>query len=180
MKKQPLTLTPEESAFAAEHHNLIYRYLHNKDLPEDEYYDVVVFGFLRGVQKHFRRKDLQQYAFTTLAWRAMDSCYINHVKSLLCPKNHAQVLSLDEYRPGAFKLEERIADTKDFLEETIEEMALEETLKGFEEAEQKILRLLMDGYTEPEICNRLNLNADELGDSIFNIRCKALPLLLAA
>lgn len=175
MKKQPLTLTPEESAFAAEHHNLIYRYLHNKNLPEDDYYDVVVFGYLRGVQKHFRRKDLQQYAFTTLAWRAMDSCYINHVKSLLRPKNDAQVLSLN-----AFKLEETIADTRDFLEETIQEMALDETLKRFEETEQNILRLLMAGYSENEICNRLNLNPNELGDCVFNIQCKALPLLLAA
>lgn len=180
MKKQPLTLTPEESAFAAEHHSLIYRYLSSKDLSEDEYYDVVVFGYLRGVQKHFRRKDLQQYAFTTLAWRAMNSCYNNHVKSLLRPKNGAQVLSLDECRLGAFKLEETIADTNDFLDETIQEMALEETLKRFEETEQNILRLLMAGYSENEICKRLNLNPNELGDCVFNIQCKALPLLLAA
>lgn len=178
MKKQPLTLTPEESAFAAEHHSLIYSYLSSKDLSEDEYYDVVVFGFLLGVQNHFRRKDLQQYAFTTLAWQTMDSYYKNHMESLLCPDT--QVLSLNECRLGAFKLEETIADTNDFFDETIQEMALEETLKRFEETEQNILRLLMAGYSEKEVCNRLNLNPNELADRVFNIRCKALPLLLAA
>ena len=56
MKKQIETLTEQESAFAAENHSLIFRFLRRKGLPEDEYYDVVVFGFLNGVKKYFRRE----------------------------------------------------------------------------------------------------------------------------
>ena len=39
MKKQIETLTEQESAFAAENHSLIFRFLSRKGLPEDEYYD---------------------------------------------------------------------------------------------------------------------------------------------
>ena len=69
MKQQFQSLTEQESAFAAEHHSLIYRFLSKKGLSEDEYYDIVVFGYLNGVRKYFRRAELrQQYSFTTLAW----------------------------------------------------------------------------------------------------------------
>ena len=50
MKKQIETLTEQESAFAAENHSLIFRFLSRKGLPEDEYYDVVAFGYLNGVK----------------------------------------------------------------------------------------------------------------------------------
>ena len=58
MNQQSHILTAEESAFAAEHHHLIYTYLANRHLPAEEFYDVVVFGYLNGVRKHFRREDL--------------------------------------------------------------------------------------------------------------------------
>lgn len=39
-------MTPAQQLFAEEHHNLVYAFLNEKKLPEDEYYDVVVFGYL--------------------------------------------------------------------------------------------------------------------------------------
>lgn len=40
-----LPLTEAESEFAAEHHSVIYGYLRKAGLPEDDFYDVVVFGY---------------------------------------------------------------------------------------------------------------------------------------
>ena len=42
-------MTPAQQLFAEEHHNLVYAFLNEKKLPEDEYYDVVVFGYLQAV-----------------------------------------------------------------------------------------------------------------------------------
>ena len=87
MKKQMEPLTEQESAFAAEHHQMVSRYLNRKELPEDEYYDVVVFGYLHGVQKYFRREDLRrQYAFSKIAWSAMNTCLINYERDKARPK----------------------------------------------------------------------------------------------
>lgn len=47
--------TPMSSAqqlFAEEHHNLVYAFLKEKKLPEDEYYDVVIFGYLQAVMDY--------------------------------------------------------------------------------------------------------------------------------
>ena len=40
-------LTKEQQAFATDHHGLVYKFLNENHLPEDEFYDVVVFAYLR-------------------------------------------------------------------------------------------------------------------------------------
>lgn len=173
MKKQPKPLTEQESAFAAEHHGLIFRYLSQKGLPEDEYYDVVVFGYLNGVQKYFRRGELrEQYAFTTLAWHAMDSCFVNYQRSKSRPKNQADVLSIHEHYHSAFTLEEMISDARDYAEETLDVMRLRETLESFEKTEREIVRLLMDGYPKSEIRRQLGLTTGQMCDLIDQIQAK--------
>ena len=46
-----MKLTEEKAAFAAENHGLVYSFLKEHGLPEDEYYDTVVFAFLNCVIK---------------------------------------------------------------------------------------------------------------------------------
>ena len=182
MKKQHNQLTEQESAFAAEHHSLIYRYLNKRNLPEDEYYDIVVFGYLNGVRKHFRREDLKQYSFTTIAWSAMNSSYANYERSKSRQKNNAQILSIHEPYHSAYALEEMIADAKDYAEETISAIALKETLQSFEQTERDILKLLMEGYRKAEIRRTLGLTAKVLNEAIASMQNKTIdsPLMQAA
>lgn len=49
-------LTDTERNFAEENHNLIYGFLHQKELSIEEYYNIAVFGFLKAVQVYHRRK----------------------------------------------------------------------------------------------------------------------------
>ena len=182
MYQQPLALTAEESAFAAEHHQLIYTYLNQNHLPEEEFYDVVVFGYLNGVRKHFRRENLRDYAFATLAWRAMDTCFANYVRAKHRPKRKATVLSLQAHAGSGYRLEETIADAKDTAEEAIQSLALEDTLKGFERSDREIIRLLYEGYPGREIIQALGITARELGEHLAQIQEKIqkAPALQAA
>ena len=91
-----LPLTEAESEFAAEHHSVIYGYLRKAGLPEDDFYDVVVFGYLRAVRKYLARPELRKYSFSTIAYRAM-SCDVHHSKEYwMRKKRHALVEPLDE------------------------------------------------------------------------------------
>ena len=38
-------LTKEQQEFAAEQHGLVYKFLNDNHLPDDEFYDVVIFGY---------------------------------------------------------------------------------------------------------------------------------------
>ena len=64
-------LSLEQRQFAAEQHNLIYAYLNEKGLYHEEYYDIAAFGYLQAVKRYLTQPALRQYAFSTIAWRAM-------------------------------------------------------------------------------------------------------------
>lgn len=64
-------LTDYQRQFAAQQHNLIYAFLNEKGWRADDYYDIAAFGYLRAVKRYLTEPSLQQYAFSTIAWRAM-------------------------------------------------------------------------------------------------------------
>ena len=45
-------LTDYERQYAEEHHALVYRFLHDKGLDSNEFYDVVIFRYLAAVQRY--------------------------------------------------------------------------------------------------------------------------------
>lgn len=61
-----------ERAFAEENVKTIDRFLSYHKLDYDTHYDVVVFGFLKAVMQYLSVERLQQYQFSTIAWRKMD------------------------------------------------------------------------------------------------------------
>ena len=89
-------LTQEESDFAGAHHGLIWAYLRRAGLPEDEFYDIAVFGYLRAVRKYLARPELRRYQFSTIAFRAM-SCDVHHSREYWTrAKRRAAVRQLNE------------------------------------------------------------------------------------
>ena len=46
-----IPLTPEQKIFATRNHDLVYKFLQEKNLPIDEYYDVVIFGYLNSIHR---------------------------------------------------------------------------------------------------------------------------------
>jgi len=66
-------LTQEQQDFAAEHHDLVYDFLRDNRLHQDEFYDVIIFGYLRAVQKYLiHEKQRRQYEFSKIARQAME------------------------------------------------------------------------------------------------------------
>lgn len=93
--KKPLTI--EEQSFAAEHHQLVYSFLRWKNLQYDEWYDTVIFGYLRAVKKWFARPELHCYTFSTIAYGSMKTSFLNEMrKTAHCP----QTVSLNDIIPG--------------------------------------------------------------------------------
>lgn len=71
-RSKPWTLTEEQRRFAAENHNLIYRFLRERGLDADEYYDIAALGFLSAVRRYLTKPELRRYAFSTVSWQAME------------------------------------------------------------------------------------------------------------
>lgn len=79
-------LTPCQRQYAEEHINLVYKFLSVKELPANEYYDLIIFGYLAAVQEYDERPELSKFSFTTIAWRKLSDClceyftYLNRQK----------------------------------------------------------------------------------------------------
>lgn len=72
-----IPLNETQRIFADKNHNLVYKFLHEKNLPASEYYDIVIFGYLRAVQRYLTDPNLAGYSFSTVAWRAMEGEVVN-------------------------------------------------------------------------------------------------------
>ena len=57
-KLQPLA--EHEKQQAENNHNLVFSFLHRHGYDMENFYDVVVFGFLKGIQAYNRREDLRK------------------------------------------------------------------------------------------------------------------------
>ena len=73
-------------------------FLRRRRLPESEYYDVVIFRYLRTVQLYCTKPQLHRYKFETIAFKAMDW----QLKSYWRKTYHAlhKTLSLDAQLAG--------------------------------------------------------------------------------
>lgn len=73
MRSSLRPLTEAERNVASENYWIVERFLRAKKLPEDEWFDVIIFRYLLTVERWFRQPRLYRYEFSTLAWRSMDS-----------------------------------------------------------------------------------------------------------
>ena len=87
-------LTKEQQAFATAHHSLVYKFLNENRLPEDEFYDVVIFGYLKAVRDYFSDLTAQQFTFSTIANRRMKFCLFDYFRTQERRKRNMEVLSI--------------------------------------------------------------------------------------
>lgn len=119
-------LTERQRKFAEEHHKVLEDFLKYRGLPMDEFYDVVVFRFLRAVKQYDEREDLRKYTFNTIAKHHMRSALGSYFAHLKRQKEKVQVLSLDYPMPygSGLTLGDCIADESvDICEDICEKLS---------------------------------------------------------
>lgn len=70
-------LTEEERQFAEQNHDIVILFLKTKRLRFDDWYDTIIFGYLRAVENWFKKSSLHDYSFKTIAFMAMKSSVYN-------------------------------------------------------------------------------------------------------
>lgn len=92
---QPLTC--EEQAIAQQRHGLVWKYLRKNHLPESDWYDVVIFGYLRAIRKWLNDPKARKWSFSTVAFHAMDTSVANERTK---QKRRIAPTSLEAFVPG--------------------------------------------------------------------------------
>lgn len=172
-----IPLTPKQSAFAESCHDLVYRFLNDNHLPEDEYYDVVIFGYLRAVRRYFTEPKLQQYSFSTIAWKAMFGALGNDKKAKLCSKRDAEILSLDvALYEDDLTLEEKIPAPNPLMRELETKLLFHELAKRISGQQMEMVRLRSDGYGIREIARSQKLPLQRVKELLEEVRVVLLEL----
>lgn len=106
MRGQYEPLTEQQKAFANQHYDLIFKFMTAKKLTM-EWYDILAIGYLKAVKKWFKREDLHQYCFSTIAFYKMRAeVGIEREKE----KRRLKTVSLDAVMQDSFTFGDVITD----------------------------------------------------------------------
>lgn len=176
MNAQEKRLTEEQSAFAEKHHHVVMDFLRRKRLPESEFYDVVIFRYLRTVQLYCTTPSLRKYKFEAIAFKAMDWQIKSYWRKAY--KMPHKTRSLDEQLAGSgLTLHEVIpADGFDAGDEACDRLTAEALLTALSEEQHTLLCLRLDGYSIKEIAGRMGISCDQVEDTFSCIRSIATAM----
>lgn len=165
-------LTHAEKEFASDHHNLVYEFLHKHHLPIDEFYDIVIFGYLDAVRTYLSRADLQIYAFPTLGWKLMTQSLSDFYKEQACQKRNSEISSLHtKAYADNLPLEETIPTTYDLMQQLEVELLLHDLAKRVSKQQMEIVRLKSSGYKLQDIATRQNTSTKRIRNLLEEVRC---------
>ena len=141
-------MTQEERDFAEQRHDLVIDFLRYKHLPVDDFYDVVIFGYLSAVQQYFRNPPVG-VEFNAMAFRAMKDSILRDGEYHARAKRCGSTVSLDT---------DTIPDPKQDIErQTERKVLLEQAASMATPREAKIIRLLVDGFALREAAQFLKM-----------------------
>ena len=145
-------MTKEEREFAEQKHDLVVEFLHRRHLPMNDYYDIVIFGYLSAVQQYFRNPPAG-VEFKTMAFRAMKDAILREGEYHARAKRCGYTVSLDTEGYHS-----TIPDQKQDVERQTERKALlEQVAKVATPRENKIIELLVDGFALHEAARFLKI-----------------------
>ena len=160
-------LTYEQQLFASEHHDVIYEFLRAFRLPESEYYDVVVFGYINAVRKYDEIPELRKWAFKTIAFWSMRSSLGNEGTKAT---RRIQAISLDAENEDGLTLYGMVAAPDPEQEDTGGQYTAQyiDLLKSLTKSQLEVLTLKASGFTSKEIAAMIGAVSAGAVDHIAN------------
>ena len=169
--KCEIPLTCEQSIFAAENHNLVYKFLNENNLPENEYYDIVIFGYLKAVRDYLTQPSLQKYTFATICWRIMSRSLFNYYKAQRSGKRNAQTISIhvSPYEDG-LPLEQTIPAPDTLMLRIETDLLLHDLASRVSRQQMDMVRLKTSGYGNREIAQKQNISMKRVRELLDEVK----------
>jgi RNA polymerase sigma-70 factor (ECF subfamily) len=118
----------------------------------DDYYDIVIFGYLQAVQEYDENPALSRFQFSTIARTKMNDCLSKHFSYENKPKRKAPTVSIHACTSDGLTLSEILPDRrKDLQAQTADRLLAMEVLSCLTETERQMVHLKADGLTCREI-----------------------------
>lgn len=169
--KKNFVMTEKQKEYATEHHDLVYKYLQKRGLSVDDYYDVVIPGYLRAVVRYDEEKELQQYKFSTIAWGGMRSALSTHRRYLSRKKRNADVLSLDAdlSNGNEFSLLDTLAAADNPAQDLDDKQLWLEVYSLLNESQWKLIQMRLTGYSNQAISRQLKIPFYDIDTALLGV-----------
>ncbi|MBD5160801.1 MAG: sigma-70 family RNA polymerase sigma factor [Oscillibacter sp.] len=159
-------MTQEEREFAEQKHDLVIDYLRRKYLPMDDFYDIVIFGYLSAVQQYFRDPPAG-VTFEAMAVRAMRDSILRDGEYRTRAKRSGTTVGLDDFGST-------ITDPRQDTERQVEGKALlEQAVSAATPQEARIINLLIDGFVLREAAQLLRIPKAAAVNCMESFCCRA-------
>ena len=170
-------LTKEQQDFAAEHHGLVYKFLNDNHLPENEFYDVVIFPYLKAVQDYCNSESTQKYSFSTIAIRQMKFRLYDYFRTQAHRKRNAEVISIHlGLYPDGVPLEEVLPGQDSLMQEFEMQQMLHDLASHVSEQQMKIVRMKGYGYGIREIASHEKIPMKRIQELLDEVHAVFLRL----
>lgn len=157
-------MTQEERDFAEQNHNLVMQFLHCKCLSMDDYYDVVIFGYLSAVQQYIRKPPVD-VEFKAMAFRAMKDAVLRESEYRSRAKRCGVTVGLDDAE---------LTDPRQDTERRVEGKALlEQVVNVATPREARIINLLINGFALHEAARFLKMPKGVAVSCMEDFCCRA-------
>ena len=156
-KLQPLT--EMEKRMAEENHNLVYSFLHRHGYSIEEFYNVVIFGYLRGIQVYNRKEDIRKkYQLAFICERNMLAETKDYFRSQNSQKRKPMeiTVSLDINYAETDNIYNLVSG-KSVEDEVLESKQVDDMMENLSEVQRDILKLKLEGYDNKEILSLLGI-----------------------
>ena len=159
-------MTQEEREFAEQKHDLVIDFLQRKHLSMDDFYDVVIFGYLSAVQQYFRNPPAG-VSFEAMAVRAMKDSILRDSEYHARAKRSGVTVSMDD-------TDSTLTDPRQDTERQVEGKALlEQVVSVATPKEARIINLLMDGFVLREAARLLKMPGAAAVSCMEDFCCRA-------
>ena len=166
-----IPLNDTQRFFAEKNHNLVYKFLHEKNLPASEYYDIIIFGYLRAVQRYLTDPNLAGYSFATVAWRAMEGEIVNAHRTA---RRRFRVIRFvrprQTYTGHLTRHSTPTVTDEEALRESEVALLLHALAKRVTPQQMEIIRLRTKGYQTNEIAQMQNTSLYHVNTLLDNAR----------
>ena len=149
--------TEEEKRLAEKNHDLVYQFLKAHSYSMEDYYNTVVFGYLKGIQKYCRYiGNSAENNLAGICWNCMRSEMKSHFKMETAKKRQPAEATIKKI-PSA---EDEVLVTE-ILKSVMENLTIRQ---------QNIITLKLLGYSNAEICLLMEMSKSSYYKELENIR----------
>ena len=149
--------TEEEKMLAEKNHDLVYQFLRAHNYSMEDYYNIVVFGYLKGIQKYCKYDgNNTENNLVGICWNCMRSEMKTHFKMETAKK-----------RQPAEIITTKVSSAED---EVIALEILKSVMENLTIRQQNIITLKLLGYSNTEICLMMEMSKSSYYRELENIR----------